>query len=152
MGQTQSVSAEIEIQASPATVRSVFLDFQRYKQWSQGWVIEPVEPTKSPLELKADDQVKVNMRGTAFQPVIQENTSEVFTWEGSIPVLFTGAHQFYFKPSEQNPGGTKFIQIEVFRGLLSFLMAPMWGLRQKTLVGWNEFNADLKKEVESHAA
>ncbi|GJC78447.1 hypothetical protein ColLi_01285 [Colletotrichum liriopes] len=148
MGSTQSVSAEIEIQAPPAAVRAVFLDFQRYKQWSQGWALELKEPGKSPLDLKDGDQIQVNMRGMKFKPVIKENTFEALHWIGSLPGIFTGRHQFYFKSSLENPAATRFIQVEEFSGLLAFLMGPGWSFREKTLAGWNEFNADLKKEVE----
>ncbi|KDN64066.1 putative cytochrome P450 [Colletotrichum sublineola] len=169
MGFSHSVSTEIEIQASPADVRSVFLDFQRYKEWSQGWTLTPTEPGKNPSDLKDGDQIQANMKSMAFKPVIKvsqgplpptppthfpltpnakENTSEALHWVGSLPGIFTGRHQFYFKPSDVNPGGTRFIQAEDFSGLLAFLMAPGWSFREKTLAGWNEFNADLKKEVE----
>ncbi|KXH55380.1 hypothetical protein CSAL01_11314 [Colletotrichum salicis] len=148
MGQTNSISAEIEIQAPPSAVRSVFLEFSEYNQWSQKWAFEPTEPGKDPSDLKDGDKIKVDMGGMAFSPVIMENTTETLQWVGSIPLLFTGKHEFWFNPSEQNSGGTKFIQVEEFRGLLAFLMAPRWGFRQKTLVGWNQFNEDLKKEVE----
>ncbi|KAK1585574.1 uncharacterized protein LY79DRAFT_518511 [Colletotrichum navitas] len=148
MGSTHSLSAEIEIQASPADVRSVFLDFQRYKEWSQGWTLTPMEAGKDPSDLKDGDQIQANMRGMSFKPVIKENTSDALHWVGSLPGIFTGRHEFYFKPSDVNPGGTRFVQAEEFSGLLAFVMAPGWSFRDKSLAGWNEFNADLKKEVE----
>ncbi|CCF42650.1 hypothetical protein CH063_12591 [Colletotrichum higginsianum] len=151
MGVAQSISAEIEIQAPPAAVRSVFLDFQGYKRWSEKWKLEPTEPGKSPSDLKNGDQIQVVMGDMKFKPVIKENTSEALHWLGSLPVIFNGLHQFYFQPSQVNPGGTRFVQIENFSGLLAFLMRPGWSFREKTLTGWNQFNEELKKEVEGRS-
>ncbi|KAK2041374.1 cytochrome P450 [Colletotrichum somersetense] len=69
--QTDIVLAEIEIKAPPADVRSVFLDFQRYKEWSQGWTLTPMEPGKTPSDLKDGDQIQANMKGMTFKPVIK---------------------------------------------------------------------------------
>ncbi|KAH6887625.1 hypothetical protein B0T10DRAFT_490109 [Thelonectria olida] len=153
MGQSQSISAEIEIQASPATVRSVFLDFSRYNQWSQ-WAVEPTDSGKSPSELKAGDRVKADLKSMKFQPVVVENTADKFQWEGKLPLIFVGNHEFHFAPSTKHPGGTTFIQLEIFTGLLAFIMGPGWSMRESSLANWHRFNADLKKEVEksSHAS
>ena len=151
MGQTQSLSTEIEIQASPATVRSVFLDFPQYKQWST-WTIEPIGTDKKPSELNTEDRVKVDMKGTVFRPLMMENSTDTFAWEGSLYGLLVGKHEFHFSPSKKNPGGTTMIQIENFRGLLAFMFAPGWSGRESTLKNWNEFFADLKKEVEKSSS
>jgi hypothetical protein len=82
------------------------------------------------------------------------NTEKVFTWTGSIPLLFTGTHSFYFEPSTSIHGGTKFIQKEVFSGALGFLMgenmvAKQIGFSEKTRKGWEGYNKDLKGWCES---
>jgi hypothetical protein len=78
----------------------------------------------------------------------------VFTWTGSLPFLFTGAHSFYWTPSQITPGGTTFLQEETFTGLLGGLygdgvLAKSVGVKEKTLKGWEGFNEDLKRVVEA---
>jgi hypothetical protein len=147
-----------------------FFDFPRYKQWCK-WTIDPVESGKKASELKPNDGVKVNLDGMAFSPVVKvsrqslhsanyesypkhvkENSPDCFSWEGSLPGIFTGKHQFHFSPSTKNPGGTTVVQAEDFTGLLAFLMAPGWSFRQKTADNWNAFFADLKKEAEQSSS
>ncbi|KAI1618933.1 hypothetical protein EDD36DRAFT_45546 [Exophiala viscosa] len=148
MGQSQSLSTQVEIQASPDTVRSVFMDFSRYNQWTN-WSIVPTDSGKQPADLKPNDYLKVDIGGgMAFQPLVVENTSDTFQWLGSLPVLFSGKHEFHFSPSNEHPGGTRVVQLENFTGLLAFLMSPGWSMRQSTLDKWDAFFVDLKKEVE----
>ncbi|KAH7177020.1 hypothetical protein EDB81DRAFT_898625 [Dactylonectria macrodidyma] len=147
----QSVSCSIEIQAPPATVRSVFIDFPRLKEWSK-WTVEASEPGKHPSEWKAGVRLKANLNSFKFPATIVENSAESFQWIGSLPGLFTGTHEFHFYPSSQHPGGTTFTQTENFSGLLAFVMGPGWSARKKTLENWNTFNADLKKEVEKSSS
>jgi hypothetical protein len=83
--------------------------------------------------------------------VVNTNTPSTFTWTGSIPLLFSGAHSFKFDPL---PGGrTKFTQEEVFSGALGWIMGEGWvagrtGMREKTRIGWGGFNEDLKRWCE----
>ncbi|EHK47198.1 uncharacterized protein TrAtP1_010146 [Trichoderma atroviride] len=143
-----SVSTKIEIAASPAIVRSVFLDFARYPQWQPGWNIQPVDANKQPLDLKSGDGLKVNMNGSAHNPVVVENSPASFQWEGSLFGLAKGVHQFHFTPSETTLGNTTFTQGEDFRGLLITLSSPWWNSRKFDLSPWDKFNADLKNEAE----
>ncbi|KAM0327502.1 hypothetical protein ACHAQA_005790 [Verticillium albo-atrum] len=151
MGVTISQNAKIEILASPAIVRSVFLDFQRYSTWQDVFQIEPITKDQRPLDLAKGDQLKVNMRGFTFRPYIEANSEDGLTWVGSIPPLFWGTHYFIFAPSEENPGGTTFIQREDFTGLLTI---PFWPWRNsfKPSEPWAAFNAGLKGEAESIAS
>ncbi|KAF9876379.1 activator of hsp90 atpase 1 family protein [Colletotrichum karsti] len=148
MGSGQSIATEIEIAAPPATVRSVFLDWQRYSEWTKVWTIKPNEDAKKPSDLTKGDYVAANLKGFAFKPAMVENTEELFKWDGSIPLLFSGQHSFYFKPSDKTPGGTTWVQVEDFSGLLAFLMKPVFGFTKTTLKNWREFDEDIKKESE----
>ncbi|KAM0281221.1 hypothetical protein ACHAQH_003652 [Verticillium albo-atrum] len=151
MGVTISQNAKIEILASPAIVRSVFLDFQRYNQWQEIFQIEPITKDQNLIDFKKGDRLKVNMQGFTFRPYIDANSEDVFTWVGSIPPLFWGTHHFLFKPSDENPGGTTFIQREDFEGILT---VPFWPWRNsfKPSEPWEKFNAGLKGEAERVAA
>jgi hypothetical protein len=85
---------------------------------------------------------------------IQTNTPTLFSWTGSLPLIFTGTHSFHWTPSQTTPGGTTFTQEEVFSGLLGGLygdgaIARSAGMKEKTRKGWEGFNADLKRAVEA---
>ncbi|KAI1844648.1 hypothetical protein JX266_009104 [Neoarthrinium moseri] len=151
MGQSPSITAEIEIQASPDAVRSVFMDFGRYKEWSQ-WYFEPVEATKSPTELQEGDRMKIDLGAMKFEASIVKSPADSFSWDGNFYGLLAGKHEFMFNPSTKHAGGTTFLQKEEFRGVFAFLMAPQLGLSGSTLSNWNQFNADLKKKVESSSS
>lgn len=153
MGGAQSISTEVEIQASPATVRSVLKDFASYKQWSS-WTIEPIDSSagKTSSELKPEEnRLKVDMKGTVFRPLVKENSTECFAWEGSLYGLLVGRHEFVWSSSNKTQGGTTMAQKEDFHGVLAFMFAPGWSPRKSTLEGWNAFFRDLKKEAEKRS-
>ncbi|KAI5863934.1 hypothetical protein GGS23DRAFT_522023 [Durotheca rogersii] len=144
MGQAFSVPCQIEIAAPPATVRSVFLDFPRYKEWQEAWTIEPVDSGKNLSEIDTGDSLRVSMHGMVFHPIVMDNCTEYFVWEGSLFGLFS----VRFTPSEENPGGTTFIQTEVFRGPLTAMVPEGSSARKGPSKGWDMFNMALKKECE----
>jgi hypothetical protein len=84
---------------------------------------------------------------------MQENTPEVFSWEGRITGIGGGVHQFRFAPSQTTPGGTTFTQGEDFRGPAIALVAPFIKGREHTydMTPWTNFNEALKKEAERRA-
>jgi hypothetical protein len=59
-----------------------------------------------------------------------------------------GLHTFEFQPSEVTKGGTTFVQREEFEGLMSFLLQS-WLLGRPLVMGYNGFNADLKRRAEA---
>ncbi|KAF3017788.1 hypothetical protein E8E14_009155 [Neopestalotiopsis sp. 37M] len=142
-----TISAEVEIQASPETVRSVFMNFSRYKEWSK-WTFTPADSSTKPDSLKAGDKLQVDLGSMKFQPLVLDNSATRFQWEGKMEPIFSGIHEFRFAPSTKTAGGTTFTQTEEFRGLLSFLMRPGWSFSNSTLENWQTFNQDLKEEVE----
>ncbi|CAH0051128.1 unnamed protein product, partial [Clonostachys solani] len=139
MGRPITVSSQIEIKASPASVRSVFLDFPRYKYWQQGWEITPNRPNETKFNLSIGSRLRVNIHG--------ENSAECFSWEATLPG-FSGKRNFYFSPSKVNPGATTFIQEEHFTGALTHMFGA-WTKKNPQMVFWDLFNAALKKEVET---
>ncbi len=76
-----------------------------------------------------------------------------------MPGLFTGAHAFRFESvsdSESSGAGarTKLVHEEKFSGLLAGVMGEgyfgsLFGMREDTRKGFEEFNVDFKKWVES---
>ncbi|KAF6798894.1 activator of hsp90 atpase 1 family protein [Colletotrichum sojae] len=152
MGQSYSISTEVEIAAPPATVRSVFLDWERYHEFTNVWTITTRTESTKAHELKEGDTVKASIKGMTFKPKIVENKPELFSWCGSLPYIFTGTHSFHFRPSTQTPGGTVMTQEESFSGLLAQLIGPFPSLMNGTRKNWREFDQDIKDESEKLAA
>lgn len=73
----------------------------------------------------------------------------MFQWEGRLPLVFSGAHRFEFRPSTTTPGGTTLIQGENFRGLLAFLMKEGWSTTTQTKANFTGFNEKIKARAES---
>jgi hypothetical protein len=70
----------------------------------------------------------------------------VFRWRGTFLGLFNGEHSFIFEEKEEE---TEFKQEEVFSGILGWIGGEGWlarrlGVREKTRVGFEGFNRDLK--------
>ncbi|VUC26700.1 unnamed protein product [Clonostachys rosea] len=152
MGQSHSLSVQIEIEAPPETVRSVVLDFQRYKEFHQVFTIQCLDPEMQPEDLQAGDKLDVDIKGYSFkfrfQPTLVENSPSTFQWYGSAPFLFSGKHQFFFSPSQETPGGTTLIQREEFNGLLAHQIEPSWAFGKQTRDNFQTFNQDVKAEAE----
>ncbi|KAJ0369796.1 hypothetical protein COL154_001600 [Colletotrichum chrysophilum] len=70
MGVTHSIATEVEIAAPPAMVKSVFLDWHRFDEWTKVWKMSTKDESKKPSELKEGDIVSTNLKGMAFTPVI----------------------------------------------------------------------------------
>jgi len=147
------------------------LDFESYPEWSKAF-FSHIKVTKGdPNDLKPKDELSVGIPSATFKPVVlvssafaypplpsdlpltisptrnlkQKNEPTVLIWRGSLPYIFSGDHSFEFQPSSTTPGGTTFINKEVFTGLLSFVMGLMGDGTSK---GFEGFNRDLKARAE----
>ncbi|KAH8810932.1 hypothetical protein F5884DRAFT_780796 [Xylogone sp. PMI_703] len=148
------ISTTIEISAPPTVVREKFLDFSQIPTYHPNGFFRSLGPAKPdrPLEVGAVMHNVLEM-GT-FDPTILENSESCFRWVGTVPGLLSGEHSFHFEASKENPGHTTFAHQEKFSKALGFLMgesflANMVGYRDKTLKGFERFNHDLKKWIES---
>jgi hypothetical protein len=92
-----------------------------------------------------------------FSLIVQENTSSLFSWRGSLLGIFVGEHMFHFEEipgsAEGDQSRTRFVQEEKFTGLISFVMgegllAKSIGTREDTKKGFEGFNRDFKTWVE----
>jgi hypothetical protein len=67
--------------------------------------------------------------------------------------MFNGEHAFRFMASAVTPGGTTLVHEERFTGAMTWCIgegavAGLLGVREKTRLGFEGFNEDLKKVCE----
>ncbi|KAK8127638.1 hypothetical protein PG984_008746 [Apiospora sp. TS-2023a] len=143
--------AEIEIRAPPALVRTVLMDFPRYRDWTHKsrWSITA---DKSVQDLKAGDSLRVDLGGMFFRPTLVDITEDSFTWDGSLWGLLVGRHYFHVLPSEKTPGSTLFVQKEDWTGPLSVPLRLGKKKQWDHGPGWDMFNEDIKAECESRSS
>ncbi|GAA93607.1 uncharacterized protein L969DRAFT_44384 [Mixia osmundae IAM 14324] len=140
------IKTSIVINSSPGRVRSIFLDFAKYPEWAS--FLTSVEPVGA-LEPGQCIQASIHPPDgspMAIKPYIKLNDNQIFSWVGSIPLLFTGEHSFEF---QDHDGATLLVQSETFTGLLVTPLMSWYGHGSKTEAGFVAFNESLKKRVES---
>ncbi len=141
----KELHSEIEIQASSERVWQVLTDFSKFAQWNP--FIRRVSG-----EIKTGARLDVYLQptgasGMRFRPtVIKAEQNRELRWLGRllIPGLFDGEHLFRIEPLGQNR--VRFIQNEIFRGLLVPMLAR--SLDRDTLRGFEEMNRALKATAE----
>jgi hypothetical protein len=145
MAFANELRAEIDIDATPAEVWSVLMDFGSYVDWN---------PFVTSIRGGAavGDRLAVRLRppggrGITMRPRVTEcEAGRTFAWLGvlGVPHLFDGAHRFELLPID---GGrrTRFVQSERFRGLL---VRPMRrAILPRTLRGFEAMNRALAERV-----
>jgi hypothetical protein len=143
----KSIRTAIHIEAPPETVWPILTDFARYADWN------PFIPqAEGAIRKGATIEVRIEPpggRGMTFRPTLQcVEPHRELRWLGhlGVPKLFDGEHIFELHPSE---GGTRFVQREIFSGLLVPLL---WGtLEDPTRRGFDAMNRALKERAEASA-
>lgn len=141
----KELRSEIEIQATAERVWQVLSDFSSFPEWNP--FIRQAEG-----ETKAGSQLKVHIqpsgaKGMTFRPIVTSaQPSEELRWLGRLimPGLFDGEHIFTIE--RLGAGGVRFVQREVFKGLLVPLFARK--LDTETRRGFDEMNEALKRRAE----
>lgn len=111
-----TVHTEIEVAASPETVRSVFFNWAAYPSWNNNFRLTPPEG-KLPQDLAKNEYINVEIvGGMKFKPYVTRNEADGFSWLGFGYYIFNGEHQFSWKPSQKTPGHTTLVQKEDFSG------------------------------------
>ena len=137
--------SEIEINATPDRVWRVLTDFLTYPIWNP--FIREIRGN-----VAAGEKLRVFLkpsgsRGMVFKPtVLKAELNREFSWLGKLffSRLFDGEHYFRIEPIDG--AKVKFIQGEVFSGILVRLFAT--SLDTDTLRGFDEMNEALKKRAE----
>ncbi len=137
---------EISINAPPERVWHLLTDFSSYPQWNpfiRRAIGEPREGARLEVYLQPS-----GARGMTFRPrILKAEPDRELRWLGHflLPGLFDGEHIFTIEPLEA--GGVRFVQREIFTGLLVSLFA-LW-LEKDTRRGFEEMNRALKTRAES---
>jgi hypothetical protein len=122
---TKTLETAIEIEAPPARVWRVLSDFAAYPAWNP--FIRRIEGDARPGARLTVVIQPVGGRGMTFRPtVLVAEPERELRWLGRLVVagLFDGEHGFRLEA--RGAGGTRFVQREVFRGLLVPLLARTW--------------------------
>ncbi|KAK0119126.1 hypothetical protein ONS95_007988 [Cadophora gregata] len=140
-----TISAQIEIDASPEEVRHVFFDFEHWPEIKSDMIKAIARlPSHPDGPIEVNEQLAVNFGGITSNATVLANTLTEFRWRGDIFYVLSGEHTFRFEPSTPHPGKTLFISSEIPMRLLKLLAGPI-GM-QKMGEGFCE---DFKKRVES---
>jgi hypothetical protein len=139
----RTISATVDIAATPQQVWAVLADLDAYPQWNpfirsaSGQVAEGAALT---LRL-----VPAQGRAMTFRPkVLAAEPGVLLRWIGRLimPGLFDGTHQFAL---EDRGGHTRLTQSETFRGVL----VPVTGkIITQTEAGFRALNQALKQRAE----
>ncbi|HII07852.1 MAG TPA: SRPBCC domain-containing protein [Methanotrichaceae archaeon] len=142
----KEIRSNIEIQASPEAVWKALTDFESFREWNafmRPVVGKALEDAKLRVQIRPPGG-----RAMAFRPTVTKVVqNRELRWLGRlwIPGLLDGEHIFEIEP--MGPDRVRFVQREVFTGLLVPLMAK--GIDEQTLPGFGEMNRALKERVET---
>ena len=144
----KELHSEIEINAPAQRVWEVLTDFASYPRWNPFIRrASGVPRTGERLEVRMEPS---GSRGMTFRPeVLNAETNRELRWLGHLLVrgLFDGEHSFTIEPLGETR--VRFVQREVFRGLLVPLFSG--GLDRDTRRGFEEMNRALKERAEAGA-
>ncbi|NIV71377.1 MAG: SRPBCC domain-containing protein [Calditrichae bacterium] len=141
----RELETELEISAPDTIVWNILTDFDRYPDWN---------PFITEIEGRLQENARLQAfirppgsKGMTFKPTILRVASErEFRWRGRLlfPGLFDGEHIFLIEPI--NEAQVRFIQKEIFRGILVPLL---WNsLNTSTRQGFMAMNQALKERAE----
>jgi hypothetical protein len=142
----REISTEIGISGPPERVWEILMDFHRYPEWNP-FVREITGEARQGARLRARLQLPGGSPMTFRPQVRRVIPGREFRWLGIlfVPLLFDGEHVFELLPEQG--GGTRFVQRELFRGVLVPLVWKT--LEPRTRRGFEEMNRALKQRVES---
>lgn len=142
----KQLQTEIKINASPAKVWEILTHFGSYPEWNPFI-------TKISGDLVGGRRLHVRLeipggKPMEVKPVItRAQTNKALSWKGStwFPGLFDGEHKFRIE--EMHPEKVRFVQEEVFKGLLVPLIFPriQFGIRE----GFEKMNMALRDRAEA---
>ncbi|ELY91012.1 SRPBCC domain-containing protein [Natrialba taiwanensis] len=133
-----------DIDAPPAVVWDVLLEFDSYPEWNP--FVRSIEGDPA---VEAELEVRIEppgSRGMTFTPVVvavEENRRLAWLGRLGVPFIFDGYHEFHLDPID---GGdrTRLLHRETFRGIL----VPLLFDEQQLERGFRAMNEALKVRAE----
>ncbi len=139
------IHTDIIIKASQKKIWKILTDFSKFPKWNPF-----IKEISGNLAIGEGLKVTIsppNGASMKFRPKIIELMEEKsLIWKGKflLPGLFDGEHRFILEKNGEN--STKFIQEEIFTGILTYMMPQsIW---ENTKAGFTEMNLALKKTCE----
>lgn len=140
------VRTEVEIEAEPAVVWTVLLDFRRYAEWNP-FIVHVDGDTAQGALLNVTISLPDSNRERVFRPRITHcEAARELRWLGHLWMkgLLDGEHFFKLEPA--SPGKTRFLHGEDFSGIL---LKPLLSRITEATRGFVYMNQALKRRVES---
>ncbi len=141
----KEIRTEVIIKASPKKVWSCFSDFKHYADWNP--FIRSIEGSVNAGNIVTIKLTPPDAKPMIFKPrVLTVDPNRELRWVGHfiVPGLFDGEHIFEF--IDNNDGTTRFIQREIFTGILVPFLKNM--LDDNTRRGFELMNQKLKEKCE----
>lgn len=142
----KEITTTILIQAKPAKIWQILMDFENYPTWNP-FIIEISGNPQTGKSIQAKIQPP-GSKPMIFKPIVLMNESEKeFKWKGKLLFkgLFDGEHCFQLIDNQN--GTTTFIHSEKFAGILVPFLKKM--LDTNTKNGFTLMNEAIKKRAES---
>jgi hypothetical protein len=141
----KEVRSEIEINSYPESVWKILTDFATYDQWNPfiNQIIGlPTEGSK--IDIYIETPSGKNRKYSPRITKVEEGRELRWFGKSSIPGFLNAEHIFTIE--ELQPESVRFIQREVFDGLLTRLFGK--GLDTDVMQGFQDMNGALKKRAE----
>jgi hypothetical protein len=141
----KEVRSEIEINSYPESVWKILTDFATYDQWNpfiNKIIGLPTEGSK--IEIYIETPSGKNRKYSPRITKVEEGRELRWFGKSSLPGFLNAEHIFTIE--ELQPGSVRFIQREVFDGLLTRLFGK--GLDTDVMQGFQDMNDALKKRAE----
>lgn len=141
----KEVRSEIEINSYPESVWKILTDFATYDQWNPfiNQIIGlPTEGSK--IDIYIETPSGKNRKYSPRITKVEEGRELRWFGKSSLPGFLNAEHIFTIE--ELQPESVRFIQREVFDGLLTRLFGK--GLNTDVMQGFQDMNDALKKRAE----
>ena len=141
----KEVRSEIEINGYPESVWKILTDFATYDQWNpfiNKIIGLPTEGSK--IDIYIETPSGKNRKYSPRITKVEEGRELRWFGKSSLPGFLNAEHIFTIE--ELQPGSVRFIQREVFDGLLTRLFGK--GLDTDVMQGFQDMNDALKKRAE----
>ena len=141
----KEVRSEIEIASYPESVWKILTDFATYDQWNpfiNKIIGLPTEGSK--IDIYIETPSGKNRKYSPRITKVEEGRELRWFGKSSLPGFLNAEHIFTIE--ERQPESVRFIQREVFDGLLTRLFGK--GLDTDVMQGFQDMNDALKKRAE----